>query len=303
MSDVELSSGVHRAIRSIDEPIPFVKMQGCGNHFVVIDARYGLPIEGERLARIVCNPNFGIGADGLILVESSMQAEFKMAYYNADGSTTTCGNGLRCTARFIHEHGLLSAENKTFELETPENIAKVTVLGGGDRVRVDMGEPDFDGSTIPTAKRGQHINFSLPVGEQSILITAVSMGNPHCVILVDDPEKFAVEEVGPAIENHEFFPERTNVEFVAVENEGQLRLRVWERGVGETLSCGTGICASLAALVRQGKCSRLVTVHTRGGVVEASWSEATGRIALTGPADVVYRGEFVLSESMERYMN
>lgn len=302
MSESELGSGVRKAVISFDEPIEFVKMQGCGNHFVVIDARYGLPLEGERLAKIVCNPNFGIGADGLILLESSMQAEFRMSYFNPDGSTTTCGNGLRCTARFILENGLLNAEDRTFELETPENFVKVTVLGGGDRVRVDMGEPDFEGSVIPTAKDGEHIASELKVGKDKFKITAVSMGNPHCVIIVDDPDEIAVGEIAPLIEKHEFFPEKTNVEFVTVVNSSQLKLRIWERGVGETMSCGTGICATLAALVRQEKCDRLVAVQTRGGEVEVSWSEVTGRIALTGPADVVYRGQFVLSESMERHL-
>ena len=280
---------------SLPKKLPFVKMQGAGNDFVMLDGRYGLPAEFHSRIPALCDRRYGIGADGVIVLEASRSAEYKMVYYNADGSETICGNGMRCTAKFIHDLGLLPPETREFELETLKGAVQVRLFGRGEKVAVSMGIPIFEGDRIPTAKSGHFVNQPLEVGNQQITLTAVGMGNPHCVIFVDDLFKVDVEGLGRSLEYHPFFPERTNVEFVKVLNRGRIQMRVWERGVGETLACGTGICAAVAASATIGKTERHVVVDARGGELEAIWDSKSDIIKLAGPAESVFSGEIDLS--------
>ncbi len=269
--------------------LPFVKMHGAGNDFVVIDARYSLPFDLSKFARVVCDRHFGIGADGLIGLQVSQLADFKMAYYNADGSASTCGNGIRCLARYVSD--LKLPRSKNFQIETLPGVVDVELIGKGERVKVNMGAPVFEGQRIPVSAPGEHLGVPLEVAGRLFQIHAVGMGNPHAVIFVESLKELNLREIGPLIEHHPFFPERTNVEFVQVIDYHTLKMRVWERGVGETLACGTGGCAVLAASVRAGHVGRTAKIMMAGGEFEATYQEGTGHIYLTGPTEEVYRGE------------
>ena len=281
--------------------LPFVKMQGAGNDFVMVDGRHRLPYNFPDLARVVCDRHFGIGADGLIVLEASKNADFKMAYFNADGSKTICGNGMRCCARFIYRLGAVPGDVRSLDLETETGIVHVDVIGKGERVRVDMGPPTFDPKEIPFAGLGEQIRREIGVAGEKYRFTAVGMGNPHCVIFVEDLESVPLSMVGPALENHQLFPERTNVHFVKVIDSSLVYLKTWERGVGETLACGSGNCAVLAAGVREGRLDRKITLRPRGGEFQAVWDEGSGRILLTGPAEEVFSGDIVPAELMEKW--
>lgn len=269
--------------------VHFQKMHGAGNDFIVFDGRYGLSFDPATYAPAMCDRHFGIGADGLLVLENSASADFKMSYYNADGSRTTCGNGMRCIARFIFELGLLSLEQREFDLETYGGTVQVRVFGRGERVRIDMGSPVFDGFLIPTEIGGEHIDTQLELDGERFMVTAVGMGNPHCVLLTADVDRAPVLTLGPKLEHHPFFPERTNVEFVQVVDRQRLKLRVWERGVGETLACGTGVCGAVAALVKLGRIDRQVVVEVLGGELDVHWDSDTDRIKLAGPAESVFK--------------
>lgn len=271
--------------------IPFTKMHGAGNDFVVIDGRHRLPFDPRQFAKRACAPHFGIGADGLLILTASKKTDFGMQYFNADGTESVCGNGVRCLARYIYSAGLVSPETRRFEIETDHTIVHVEIIGKGDRIRVDMGEPIFDGHLIPTSKSGDQLEVPLNVAGEEIIANCVSMGNPHCVIFGDSFTDDFVERIGTALQSHPFFPERVNVEFVKVEDPGHVKVRIWERGVGETLACGTGICAVVAVGVRLGKCEPILRVVTNGGEFQAQWSNTSNRIQLVGPTEIVYRGE------------
>lgn len=285
----------HRITKEARDAVPFLKMHGAGNDFVVFDGRRGLAFDPGQLAPAITDRHFGIGADGVLVLETSRVADFGMSYYNADGSASTCGNGMRCIARFIVELGLLGPEQKDFDLETVAGNVQIRVFGRGERSRVDMGPPTFEGFAVPTEIGGEHIERSLTVDGQEIAVTAVGMGNPHCVIFVPDIQTARVTELGPMLERHSFFPERTNVEFVQVIDRRRVRMRIWERGVGETLACGTGICAAAAALVRTDRCERQMMVEVPGGELEAHWDVNSGHMRLTGPAETVFCGEFAMA--------
>ena len=271
--------------------VSFVKMQATGNDFVVLDGRYGLDFSLEKLAPRITDRHYGVGADGLIVLEASKQADFYMRYLNADGGETICGNGIRCLARFIVEDGLLPKDQKSFELETAARVVSVRVHGSGESVTVDMGAPRFDGRAVPIGQDAEAIEHPLQINGKTWKITAVSMGNPHCVIFVSDVEQAPVEELGPILEHHEFFPKRTNVEFVEVCSREEVKIRVWERGVGETLACGTGVCASLAAMVKNDFGDPRAVFKTRGGELEARWDREKNVIVMRGPAARVFEGK------------
>ncbi len=274
----------------------FSKMHGAGNDFVVVDG-FAHPIDDARTARfsqLVCDRHFGVGADGLIYVVPSTEADFGMRMFNPDGSEAEmCGNGIRCAAKFAFEKKLVRAN--PVRVETLAGIKTIELKVDGDRVtaaKVDMGEPRIERNEIPMiGAEGRVVSEPLPVGGHTLLVTCVSMGNPHCVTFVEDVENYPVHEVGPLVERHELFPSRTNVEFVQVINRREIRMRVWERGAGETLACGTGACASAVAAVLNDFTEREMIVHLNGGDLDIEWTDY-GTVMMTGPAVEVYIGEF-----------
>ena len=270
----------------------FWKMHGLGNDYVVIDNRNSQISNAEAagLARRLCERKLSVGADGLLLVENSAVADVKMRIFNADGSEAEmCGNGIRCFAKYCYENNI--ARKKELTVETLAGIKHVwlTVEKNEVRqVRVDMGAPSWDRSTLPMHGIGTCINEDLQVDEENYKVTCLSMGNPHCIIFVDNVDEFPVQYVGPIIENHEAFPKRTNVGFVQVVGRNELKVRVWERGCGETLACGTGTCAAVAAANKLGKVGNKVTVHVLGGDL---WVEVAETLFLSGAAEKVFEGQ------------
>lgn len=276
----------------------FVKMHGAGNDFVVVD---GLAEDLEsldlvELSRRMCDRHFGIGSDGLILVLPSRTAAFRMRMFNPDGSEAEmCGNGIRCFAKYVYDRGLTL--DTSFTVETLAGVKELR-LSVEDRrvvrVRVDMGSPSFDPEAVPVkAQAGPDgvARVQLRVGGRRLEGTCLSMGNPHCVVLVEDIAAFPVEKIGPLIEDHRLFPRRTNVPFVQVLARDHLKVRVWERGAGETLACGTGACAAAVACALNGVSGRRAAVELPGGRLEIEW-RGDNRVLLDGPAAEVFTGEF-----------
>jgi diaminopimelate epimerase len=272
----------------------FTKMHGAGNDYVYVNC-FEETVENPPEAAIrVSNRNFGIGSDGLILIMPSLVADVKMRMFNSDGSESEmCGNGIRCVAKYAYDHGIVSKREIT--AETGAGILNLQLFTNGgkvDRVRVNMGEPRLTRAEIPMAGNGSMRVVSEPLNilHSTFHITCVSMGNPHCVIFVDDVKSFPVEKYGPLIENHELFPRRTNVEFVQVISRTEVRQRTWERGAGETLACGTGASAVSVAGVLNGFTERRILNHLSGGDLELEWQE-DGPVFMTGPAVEVFTGE------------
>ena len=270
--------------------IKFTKMHGIGNDFVVIDCREHDVREIDDFARRLCDRHYGIGADQVLMLYSSSVADFYMAIFNADGSEIEmCGNGIRCLAKYLVDHGI--TDKSELEIETPAGIIRPKLIG--EEVRVNMGAPILDGRNIPVNHDGQVIDFPLSVDGSEFKITAVSMGNPHCVIFVDDVDAFDLERFGPIFERHEFFPNRVNFEIVSVVNDREINMRVYERGAGETLACGTGACASAVAAHLNKKTGKEVLVHLKGGDLKIEIAD-DGNIYMTGPAEEVFTGEINL---------
>jgi diaminopimelate epimerase len=270
--------------------LAFTKMQGTGNDFVIIDCTELTLAEPAALARRLCDRRFGVGADQMLLVLPSPtpDADFRMAIYNADGSEVEmCGNGVRCFARYVRGHGLTAKEE--IRVHTDAGIIRPTLLGDGT-VRVDMGEPILEGERIPSTFSGPVTSQPLTVQEQPFAVTCVSMGNPHCVVFVDDVASFPVVALGPDFERHAAFPRRINTEFIEVVDPRNLRMRVWERGSGETMACGTGASAALVAAVLNDKAERTANVHLAGGVLAIEWDAASNHVYMTGPAEEVFSG-------------
>jgi diaminopimelate epimerase len=266
-------------------------MHGLGNDYVVIDNR-DERISGTQatnLAKRICERRFSVGADGLLLISNSKLADTKMRIFNADGSEAEmCGNGIRCFAKYCFENGIVSKEE--FIVETLSGIKHVWLSLKNKEVaavKVDMGAPNWQRSSLPMVGQGTCINENLNVDGKNYKITCLSIGNPHCVIFVDKVDDFPVEQIGPKIENHKAFPKRTNVGFVQVLNRNELKVRVWERGCGETLACGTGTCAAVAAAKKLGLIGDKVTVHVLGGNLEV---EAVESLFLSGAAEKVFEG-------------
>lgn len=270
--------------------IPFTKMHGTGNDFVVLDAlRHPVRVTPD-LARRLCDRRFGVGADQVLVLDRSRRADFTMRIYNADGSQVEmCGNGIRCLARYAHDRG--HTAKVEFDVETLGGIKRPRLEK--NRVRVDMGEPDLDAARLPSVFRGRSIERPLPDLAFPDLpgFTGVSMGNPHAVFFVEDVDAVPLEIWGPKIENHRAFPRRTNVEFVQATAADRARVRVWERGAGVTLACGTGACASAVAGVITGRLHRRVTLSLPGGDLGVTW-EDNNHVFLTGPAEFVFDGVF-----------
>lgn len=267
--------------------LKFTKMHGAGNDFIILDARRKRIANPGQLAKRLCERHFSIGADGLILIRPSKKADYRMRIFNPDGSEAEmCGNGIRCFAKYLHDRKITKKHLLT--VETGAGIIKPEIFQS--QVKVDMGEPQLARPHIPMLGNSEPaINEPLALKDRNVRITAVSMGNPHAVIFVKDLRTYPIEKVGKGVEHHPAFPNRTNVEFVEVLNNRELKVRVWERGVGETLACGTGACASLVASVLNGETEKKAKVRLPGGTLTVEWSEDNS-IFMMGPAEEVFDG-------------
>ena len=272
--------------------LKFSKMHGLGNDFIVIDAINQVVNLTMSQIQFLADRHRGIGCDQLLLVEepSQKEADFKYRIFNADGGEVDqCGNGARCFARFIHDKGL--TEKTTISVETASGIIYPRLLSDG-YVRVDMGAPHFVPDDIPFIAEQQSLLYNVSLGSgENIEISAVSMGNPHAVLLVDDVDTADVARLGSMIEGHQRFPEHVNVGFMQVINSNQIRLRVFERGVGETQACGTGACAAVVSGIQRGLLTQEVKVLLLGGELTISWSQDTESVCMTGPTEQVFDGE------------
>ena len=295
----------------------FTKMQGAGNDYIYIDCTQEYIPNPPLTARMISDRHFGVGSDGLVMIlAGDEEADFEMRMFNADGSEAgMCGNAARCVGKYVYERGMTDLTEirlrtgsgiKLLKLILKDNIVK--------RVQVDMGIPGLKPEQIPTVLRSNAV-FRMPDGtdtpaviRQMIKIqreiypaTCVSMGNPHCVFFLENVEGWNVEKWGKLVENHEAFPERTNTEFACIEDRTHIRMRVWERGSGETMACGTGACATLVAAVLCGLTERKATLMLNGGELEIEWDEKTGHVWMTGPAEFVFDGEWPISGRRQKH--
>jgi diaminopimelate epimerase len=274
----------------------FVKMHGLGNDYVYVDTSISAVKNPADLAREVSDRHFGIGSDGLILILPSEVADARMRMFNADGSEAQmCGNGIRCVAKYLYDQERVSGT--TVNIETAAGVRNIEVIPDADgkagKAVVHMGEPQLLRGEIPMhgAAQEQALNVALQVEDETFEVSCVSLGNPHCVVFVEDVERFAVEKWGPLLENHAWFPERANVEFVEILSPTEVKQRTWERGAGETLACGTGASAVVVVAFLTGRCERNIVNHLRGGDLYMEYTPQ-GYVRMTGPAVEVFRGEY-----------
>jgi diaminopimelate epimerase len=275
----------------------FTKMQGIGNDYIYINCFEEQVCNPSKLAVRLSDRHFGVGSDGLILIEPSQVADCKMDIYNADGSQgKMCGNGIRCVGKYLYERGISRKNVLTVEtLSGTKTLVLDTDDGKVQAVEVNMGKPILTPEKIPARFPGEKaVNTPLMVGGCSYQVTCVSMGNPHCVVFVDDTEDFPVGEIGPEFETNPVFPQRVNTEFVQVLNRSEAKMRVWERGSGETLACGTGACASAVACILNGKTDRRVLLHLLGGDLRIRWEKSSGNVFMKGPAEFSFDGSVEL---------
>lgn len=276
--------------------IRFTKMHGCGNDYVYINGFTEKLTQEEKpeFVRQISDRHFGVGSDGVIFINPSYEADFEMEMFNADGSRSEmCGNGIRCVAKYVHDKGM--TQKKQFSIISGGQIKYMDLTlenGETKAVRVDMGEPQLVAERVPVVAPGERaVDEPITVLGKEYRMTCVSMGNPHAVIFMNDVKDMEIEKLGPHFENHERFPRRTNTEFVQVLDQNHVRMRVWERGTGETLACGTGCCATAVACVLNGLTDRHVTVEVLGGKLVIDWDEESNRVFMTGPAEFVFEGE------------
>src|SRR6516162_5728967 len=272
----------------------FTKMQGAGNDYIYVDCfAQKMPANPAALSQKMTDRHFGVGGDGLILICPSEKADARMRMFNADGSEAEmCGNGVRCVAKYVYEHGI--ARKPMLSIETGRGVLTLEVETRGDKVnqvRVDMGEPILEAAKIPTTLPGNP-PIEVPLPGYDFNVTCVSMGNPHCVIFVEAITDQHIHVFGPQIERAMHFPRKTNVEFVKVNRHDDVTFRVWERGSGETLACGTGSCAVAVAGVLTGRTERKITAHVLGGDLQLLWCEKDNHVYMTGPAVEVFSGEW-----------
>ena len=273
----------------------FTKMHGIGNDYIYVNGFEEQIDHPAEVARAVSDRHFGIGSDGLILILPSTQADFRMRMFNADGSEAQmCGNGIRCLAKYVYDRGM--TQKTTIQVETLAGVLALQLFpshGVVEKVCVKMGEPRLERAQIPMqGPAGRVLREPLVVDGTTFEVTAVSMGNPHCIVFVDDPQTFDVTSWGPRFEHHPAFPEGVNTEFVQVLDAQTFSMRVWERGSGETLACGTGASAVAVACHLTGRTGRRVTGHLRGGSLELEWNETDNQVYMTGPAVEVFNGEW-----------
>ena len=281
--------------------IEFTKMHGTGNDYIYVHVNSQEQVISDPAAfsRQVSDRHFGIGSDGLVLIQPSTVADFLMDIYNSDGSQAQmCGNAIRCVAKYVYERGLTA--KKTLKIETMSGVKTLALdVHGGEvvSVTVNMGQPVFEPAKIPVRWNDTRVvEEPIAVAGRLYKLTCLSMGNPHAVTFVDNVEALDLPRLGPSFENHSLFPERINTEFIQVLDRKNLQMRVWERGSGETLACGTGACAALAAAVVTGRSDRSAIVHLKGGNLEIEWDETSNDILMTGPAAFVFDGWIELAE-------
>lgn len=280
----------------------FTKMQGLGNDYVYVNCFKEKIDNPPEVSRFVSDRHFGIGSDGLIMINPSKVADFEMEMYNADGSRgEMCGNGIRCVAKYVYDYGLTDKTHISVETLGGIKYLDLTVKDGKVAlVRVDMGEPELDPEKIPIIMKGYSdetdrvLNAPIKVDGKEYHMTGVSMGNPHDVVYIDDVQGLDIEKIGPKFENHERFPQRINTEFSKVIDRKTVEMRVWERGSGETLACGTGACAVAVASILNGYTEREVEIRLLGGNLQIEWNEEDNHVYMTGPATVVFDGEIEL---------
>lgn len=278
------------------QPLRFHKMHGCGNDYVYINTFKQQINRPEVLARRVASRHYGIGSDGLILLAPPRKGgDARMIMYNADGSESEmCGNGIRCLAKLTYDLGI--CKNKNLQIETKAGTKSIELCFENDQVvgaKVDMGIPRFDRSDLPMTGQGSAVDAILEVNGEKVIGTGVSMGNPHFVMVSEAIDDALVARLGPQLENHQAFPERANIGFLEIISRSFLRLRVWERGSGETMACGTGASAAFATAVKTNRCHRSAACHLKGGVVELSWPADDAGLILSGPATTVFHGELL----------
>jgi len=273
----------------------FTKMQGCGNDYIYINGFEETVTNPYELSIAMSDRHFGIGGDGLVLILPSNNSDFRMRMFNADGSEAQmCGNAIRCVGKYVYDHKMTDKE--TLEIETLAGVKRLELTVEDDLVqvvRVDMGEPILLSEAIPVQVKGvkaPHINIAIE--KEQFDFTCVSMGNPHAITFVDEITDKQIHIYGPQIEDNPFFPEKTNVEFASIVDKKTIDMRVWERGSGETLACGTGSCATLVAAVLAGKTDREAIIRLVGGDLYIEWHEATNHVFMTGPAEVVFTGNW-----------
>lgn len=275
----------------------FTKMQGLGNDYVYVNCFKETIENPPEMAKKVSNRNFGIGSDGLIMINPSDVADFEMEMYNADGSgSEMCGNGIRCVGKYVYDYGLTEKEHISVETLAGIKYLDLTVEDGKVKlVKVDMGSPELVPANIPIVADGDRvIDEPINVNGTEYRMTGVSMGNPHAVVYVEDVKGLDIETIGPAFENHERFPNRVNTEFVKVLDRNTVEMRVWERGSGETMACGTGACAVAVACILNGLTEDKVTVKLLGGDLQIEWDKEADKVYMTGPAEVSFDGEINL---------
>ncbi|MBP3470583.1 MAG: diaminopimelate epimerase [Lachnospiraceae bacterium] len=275
----------------------FVKMQGCGNDYVYIDGSKETVENKPEVVRKLSDRHFGIGGDGVIFINPSKIADFEMEMYNADGSRSEmCGNGIRCVAKYVYDYGLTDQTEITIESAGKIKYIRLFIKDGKvDQVRVNMGAPELSAVNVPVkAETEQVIDAPIMVDGTEYRMTCVSMGNPHAVIFMDEIQNLPMERIGPKFEHHPCFPNRTNTEFVKVVDRHTVDMRVWERGTGETLACGTGCCATAVACVLNQKTEDEITVRLLGGELKIRWDREENCIYMTGPARVVFEGTIEL---------
>lgn len=272
----------------------FIKMHGLGNDYIYVNCIKDCPKDPESLSKRLSDRHFGIGSDGLVLIMLSKIADFRMRMFNSDGSEAEmCGNASRCVGKYVYDNGLTDKKTVTLETLAGIKILELTVENGKvERVRVDMGEPVLNPADIPVnSAKALFIAEPVTIKDRTFSVTCVSMGNPHAVSYVEDVAGFPLEVYGPAMETNELYPRKINSEFVEVIDRKTLKMRVWERGAGETLACGTGACAVAVATVLNGLCDRKVTVKLLGGDLSVEWNEKDNHVYMTGPAVKVFEGE------------
>ena len=274
--------------------LEFIKMHGLGNDYVYMDAINQNIKNRNELAKKVSDRHFGIGSDGLILICKSNIADFRMQMFNSDGTEAEmCGNGIRCVGKFVYDNGLTNKKN--LKIETLAGIKELELTTKNEKVeevKVDMGEPILEPEKIPVVSEESPVkNLKLNLLDKNLKFTCVSMGNPHAITIIDeDVDKFDVEKYGKVAEINEVFPKRTNVEFINIIDKNKIKMRVWERGAGETLACGTGACASTVASFLNGYTDRNITVELLGGSLKIEWNKDNNHIYMTGPATSVFKG-------------
>ena len=274
--------------------LEFVKMHGLGNDYVYMDAINQIIKDRNELAKKVSDRHFGIGSDGLILICKSNIADFRMQMFNSDGTEAEmCGNGIRCVGKFVYDNGFTNKKNLT--IETLAGIKKLELITKNEKVeavKVDMGEPILEPEKIPVISKEIPVNdLILNIIDKNLKFTCVSMGNPHAIAFIDENvNEFDVEKYGRLVEINEVFPKKTNVEFINIINKNKIKMRVWERGAGETLACGTGACASAVAAIINGYTNRNISVELLGGTLEIEWNKNDNHIYMTGSAKTVFKG-------------